>query len=155
MYNLTVSSDLPPQTLTGRTWEWIVLLAAVMEMTKPPATELSLTRNTPSVLMWWARILLALSLARVAWYQAWDMWTVAWVSVSLSATGAATRRLKVKTRIYQCRYLENVFQSIFHMKYLGIANKYAKRNNSLNLHFVHFFNKRNTRMSNVNLDLVG
>ena len=36
------------------------------------------------------------------------------------------------------------------MKYLGIANKYAKRNNSLNLHFVHFFNKRNTRMSNVN-----
>ena len=45
--------------------------------------------------------------------------------------------------------------SSIHMKYLGIANKCAKRNNSLNLHFVHFSNKRNTRMSNVNLDLVG
>ena len=48
----------------------MILLAEVMEMTKPPATELSLTRKTPSVLVWGARILLALSLVRLMWNQA-------------------------------------------------------------------------------------
>lgn len=104
----------------------MVLLAAVIEMTNPPATELSLTRNTPSVLMWWARILLALSRAIAAWYQAWDLCTVACVSVSLSATGAATRLLKVQTKIIECVLIliKNLLESlilihmcVFLMKY--------------------------------------
>ena len=83
------------QVITGSTWECIVLLAAVTEMTNPPAEELSLTRNTPSVLMCGARILFALSRLREGWNQACVRWTVAWVSVNLSATGAATLRLKL------------------------------------------------------------
>ena len=73
----------------------IVLFDAVIEITTPPATELSLTRKTPSVARCAARILLALSRVMAEWYQAWDLCTVAWVSVNLSATGAATRRLKL------------------------------------------------------------
>lgn len=88
-------------------------------MTKPPATELSLTRKTPSVLMWWARILLALSLAMAAWYQAWDLCTVAWVSVSRSATGAATRRLNVQTKM-----IEYFFSECFPVRFPYEVSKY-------------------------------
>ena len=72
----------------------MVLFAAVTEMTKPPVTELSRTRNTPSVAVCGARILVARSRLMAAWYQACRRCTLACVSVSRSATGAATRRLE-------------------------------------------------------------
>ncbi len=52
----------------------------------------------PSVLAWTWSILFARSLGRLEWNQGWDLCMVAWVSVSLSPTGAATRRLTSTTK---------------------------------------------------------
>ncbi len=64
----------------------------------PVSFNFNLILTYPSVLAWTWSILFARSLGRLEWNQGWDLCMVACVSVSLSPTGAATRRLKSTTK---------------------------------------------------------